>query len=139
MPGQEDPATHFGWIGDPRRRRCKPRAPYLRTERRARLLPLSVPIVVYVVGAPVACARDAKDTWRAATTWVASQLVAHFGEAVQVEYVDLFDPACPPLPPNAQLPMIYINGRLFSSGGKVNGPAIRAQIEELLQAGQATE
>jgi hypothetical protein len=100
---------------------------------------MSMPVVVQVIGAPVACAGGVKDAWRTATAWVASQLVAHFGEAVQVGYVDLFDPVCPPLPPNAQLPMVYINDNLFSSGGKVNGPAIRAQIEKLIQAGQATE
>ena len=100
---------------------------------------MSMPVVVQVIGAPVACAGGVEDAWRAATTWVASQLVAHFGETVQVGYVDLFDTACPLLPPNAQLPVVYINGSLFSSGGKVNGPAIRAQIEKLIQTGQATE
>jgi hypothetical protein len=35
------------------------------------------------------------------------------------------------------LPLVYINDELFSSGGKINGPAIRRRIEVLTQASEA--
>jgi len=95
---------------------------------------MGAPIVVRIIGAPVACAEGVKDTWREIATWIGGNLTARFGEEVQVAYFDLFDPACPPLPPGAQLPLVYIGDELFSSGGKLNGPAIRRRIEALVGA-----
>ncbi len=71
-------------------------------------------------------------TWREVATWTAGQLAARFGEAVRVEYFDMFNPACPSLPPGAQLPVVYVNGELFSSGGKISSPAIRKRVEQLV-------
>ncbi len=85
--------------------------------------------VVQIVGAPVACADGVKDTWREVATWAAGQLVARFGSSVRVDYFDLFDPACPPLPDGAQLPLVLVNGQVVSSGGKVSVPAIRRHLE----------
>ncbi len=90
------------------------------------------PILVQIVGAPVTCTGGVQDTWRKVADWTAGQLAARFGETVRVEYYDLFDPACPPLLPGTQLPAVYINGELFSSGGKINGPAIRKRVEDLV-------
>lgn len=92
---------------------------------------MDTPVIVQIVGAPVACAGGVQDTWREVATWTAGQLAARLGEAVRVEYFDLFDPTCPPVPPGAQLPVVYISGELFSSGGKINGPAIRKRVESL--------
>jgi hypothetical protein len=43
--------------------------------------------------------------------------------------IDLFDPACPPLPPDAQLPLVLVNAEVLSSGGKISVPAIRKRLE----------
>jgi len=88
-------------------------------------------VVVQIVGAPVACANGAKDTWRELATWAARQLHDRFGDQVRVEYYDLYDPACPPLPPGAQLPVIMVAGETLSSGGKVAMPLIRRRLEAL--------
>lgn len=87
--------------------------------------------VVRIVGAQVACAEGAKEAWKEISRWVARQLYARFGDTVAVEYFDLFDPGCPPVPPNSQLPLVSINGEIVSSGGKISMPAIRKRLEEL--------
>jgi len=53
------------------------------------------------------------------------------GDAVRVQYFDLFDPDCPALPDDAQLPLVMIEGEVVSSGGKISVPAIRKRIEAL--------
>lgn len=88
-------------------------------------------VLVQIVGAPVACASGVKDTWREIATWAAGQLHDRFGDQVQVAYCDLFDPACPPLPPGAQLPVIIVAGEVLSNGGKVAMPLIRRRLEAL--------
>jgi len=98
------------------------------------MLLMQAPVVVQIVGALVACKEGVRDTWRETANWLTSQLVAHFGEAVRVEYRGLFDLNCLPLPTDAQLPVVFINEQVFSSGGKINGPAICRRIEELIQA-----
>jgi hypothetical protein len=95
------------------------------------LLLMAPPIVVQITAAPVACADGAKDMWREVATWAAGQLAGRFGEAVRVEYFDLFDPACPTLPPGAQLPLVLVNGEVLSSGDKISVPAIRRRLEAL--------
>jgi len=87
--------------------------------------------LVRIVGAPVVCASGVKDTWREIAAWAAGQIHARFGDQVQVEYFDLFDPACPPLPSGAQLPVILVAGEVLSSGGKIVLPAIRQRLEAL--------
>ncbi|MBE7470905.1 MAG: hypothetical protein DPW09_21745 [Anaerolineae bacterium] len=92
---------------------------------------MTPPVAVQIVGAPVACAEGVKDTWREVAALTGDQLRRRFGEAVRVEYFDLFDPACPPVPPGSQLPLVFINGEVFSSGGKISVPAIRKRLESL--------
>ena len=87
---------------------------------------------VQIIGAPIACKEGVKDTWRETAAWVAGQLRQRFGEAVQVQYHDLFDPACPTLPESAQLPLILVNGEVLSSGGKISVPVLRNKIETIL-------
>jgi hypothetical protein len=48
---------------------------------------------------------------------------------VQVEYFDLFDPLCPDLPENAELPVVFVNNAVVSNGGKISIPLIRKYIE----------
>ncbi len=85
--------------------------------------------LVQIIGAPVACAEGVKETWRDIAQHAADQLKTRFGEAVCVQYFDLFDPACPALPDGAQLPLVMIDGEVLSSGGKISVPAIRQRIE----------
>lgn len=92
---------------------------------------MSAPFLVQIVGAPVACADGVRDTWREVAAWSAEQLYSRFGDAIEVVYYDLFDPSCPVLPSDAQLPIVLIDGTVFSSGGKVNIPAIRRHLEEV--------
>jgi len=92
---------------------------------------MTIPIVVHIIGAPVACTDGVKDVWREAAAWAAGQLAARFSRSVRVDYFDLFDPACPPLPLGALLPLVLVNGEVLSSGGKISVPAIRRQLEAL--------
>jgi hypothetical protein len=94
-----------------------------------RVLRIMTPAAVHIIGAPVACAEGLKDTWRDVTKYAADQLRARFGDAVRVHYFDLFDPDCPALPDGAQLPLVLLNGEVFSSGGKISVPALRKHLE----------
>jgi hypothetical protein len=88
-------------------------------------------VVVQIIGAPTACAESVKDTWREVSKYTADQLSVRFGDRVCLQYFDLFDPDCPTLPDRAQLPLVLIDGKVLSSGGKISVPAIRKQIEAL--------
>ncbi len=90
---------------------------------------MSTPAAVQIIGAPVACADGVKETWRAVTEWAAGQLAGRYGEAVRVHYFDFLDPACPPLPPGAQLPLVLVDGEVLTSGGKISIPAICRRLE----------
>lgn len=92
---------------------------------------MSSTVAVYIIGAPVACEEGVKDTWRDVANWAAGQLEARFGEAVQVEYFDLFAPDCPPLPSDVQLPLVLANGEIVSSGDKISIPCIRKHLEAI--------
>lgn len=89
-------------------------------------------IIVQIIGAPIACAEGVKDSWRAMAQWADGQLRNRFGDSVRVEYYDLFDPTCPPIPTDAQLPLVLVEGEIISSGGKIPMPAIRKRLETLL-------
>jgi hypothetical protein len=87
--------------------------------------------VVQIVGAKIACKDGIKDTWRETAAWAARQMAFRYGDAVRVEFFDLFDPGCPPLPEGAQLPLLLVDGRVVSSGGKISVPMIRSRIETI--------
>jgi hypothetical protein len=89
------------------------------------------PALVQIIGTLVACTDGVKDTWRETAAWAAQKLAERFGGALRVEYFDLFDPHCPAFPTSAQIPVVLINGQLFSSGGKISIPAIRRHLETL--------
>lgn len=92
---------------------------------------MNKPVLVQIIGAPIACKEGVKDSWREVATWAAGQLEARFGEDVQVIYYDLFDANCPIIPAGAQLPLVLVNAELLSSGGKISIPAIRKKVEAL--------
>ena len=91
-------------------------------------LQLNAPTTIQIIGAPVACAEGVKETWRDLAGWIGGKLRARYGTAVTVTYHDLFDPDCPPLPPDAQLPLVLVNSQLLSSGGKLSLPAINRYL-----------
>ena len=95
---------------------------------------MNTPNVVQIVGAPVACGDGIKEAWREIAALAQTQLSRHFDDTVRVDYFDLFDPGCPPLSPEAQLPLVLINGQVFSCGGKISIPAIRKQLEALVKS-----
>ncbi len=94
---------------------------------------MSKVVSVRIVGAPIACEGGVKDTWRDTAKWAEGQLKARFGEAVQVQYFDLFYADCPPMPANSQLPLVLVEDEVVISGGKISIPIIRRKVEEMLQ------
>lgn len=97
------------------------------------------PIIVRVFGVPTANSCGPQDAWRDATEWTANSLKKHFGEQVRVQYYDLFSSAVDGFPAVVELvrrgeatpPLVFIGDCLFSSGGRISGPAIRRQLEAL--------
>ena len=92
---------------------------------------MTTQILVKIIGAPVACKDGIRETWREVAAWTADKLRSQFGEKVRVQYYDLFDPNCPTLPPDSQLPVVFVDEVLVSIGGKISIPIIRKKIEEL--------
>ncbi|MHB8086986.1 MAG: hypothetical protein ACYDH2_01940 [Anaerolineaceae bacterium] len=88
-------------------------------------------IFVKIIGTPVACKEGLKETWREVADWAADRLKAQYGDRISMQYFDLFDPECPPIPANSQLPVVLVNEIVVSSGGKISIPLIRKKIEEL--------
>lgn len=91
------------------------------------------PVLVQIVGAQVACTDGLKDAWREVASWAARQLTAHFGNRVDVKYYDLFDADCPPMPIEAQLPLVLVNGEVTINGGKISITAIRRKVDSILE------
>jgi hypothetical protein len=92
---------------------------------------MSEPVFIQIIGAPIACSEGFKDAWRETAEWLAGNLKGWYGKAVWVQYYDLFEPDCPPLPPDSQLPVVLVNGDLLSSGQKLSVPAVRRHLDEL--------
>lgn len=88
-------------------------------------------MLVKVVGTPVACKDGFQETWREVAGWAADRLKTQYGDRIRVRYYDLFDPDCPSLPVGSQLPIVFVNETVISSGGKISMPLIRKKIEEL--------
>ena len=86
---------------------------------------------VKIIATPIACKEGVKDSWRETAQWAARQLATLYGDAVCVEYFNLFDPGCPPVPEGAQLPLVLVNDRVVSSSGKISIPMIRKELEKL--------
>ena len=93
---------------------------------------MNAPVLIQIIGAPIACSDGVKDSWRDVTKWAAAQLKTKFGDAVEIRYFDLFDADCPPMPAGAQLPLVMVAGEVVSSGGKISVPLIRRKIESLV-------
>ena len=94
---------------------------------------MSKPVLVQIVGAPIACKEGIKDSWREVSAWAAGQLKTYFDESVQVKYYDLFDADCPPVPMGSELPLVFVNNEVVISGGKISIPIIRNKISAILE------
>lgn len=103
----------------------------LRAKLQLWILRMSAPILIQIIGAPIACRQGVKDSWREVAGWAAGQLKTRFGDEVSVQYFDLLDTGCPPLPPGAQLPLVLVSGEVLSSGGKISVPLIRKRVDGL--------
>jgi hypothetical protein len=85
----------------------------------------------------VAC--DPAKTWKAAAKMIEHRLRARYGDAVQMEFIELFSPESFSYPEIMQLvetnaanpPYVTINGLLVSSGGKLSERVIRRELERL--------
>lgn len=91
-------------------------------------------IEVTIVGAPIACEEGVKEAWRDVAQWAFKRLQAKYGDKVVTRYFDLFDPDCPQFPAESQLPIVFVNGNIISSGEKVSMPLIKKKIEVLTSA-----
>lgn len=94
---------------------------------------MSKPVLVQIIGAPIACKEGVKDSWRAVSAWATGQLRTYFGDEVQVKYYDLFDADCPSMPTGSQLPMVLVNSEVVISGGKISIPLIRRKVTAVLE------
>ena len=101
-------------------------------------------VVVRIFGTLTACSTGITDGWRDTATMIGRQLTERFGDQVVMEYFDLFGPEMDRFPDvlaavsrdGLMLPLVYVNDELFSSGGKINGPAIRRRIDALLRVSE---
>lgn len=94
---------------------------------------MNKPVLVQIVGAPIACKEGVKDSWREVSAWAARQLKTYFGDDVQVNYYDLFDADCPPVPTGSQLPLVLVGNEAVISGGKISIPIIRGKINDIFE------
>jgi len=94
---------------------------------------MNEPVLVQIIGAPIACKEGMKDSWREVSVWAAGQLRTHFGDAIQVKYYDLFDADCPSVPTGSQLPLVFVDNEIVISGGKISIPIIRNKISTILE------
>lgn len=90
---------------------------------------------ISIIGAPVACKEGLTDSWREVANWAADRLKTQYGDRISMHYFDLFDPDCPVIPENAQLPVVLVNTFVVSSGEKISIRVIREKIEELYGKG----
>ena len=95
------------------------------------MLLMDCPAVVKIIGAPIACDDGVKNSWRDMAEYVSGKFRGQFGDSVKVVYFDLFDPACPPLPSDAKLPVVLVNDEVLINGGKISMPSIRQRLQEL--------
>jgi hypothetical protein len=85
--------------------------------------------VIHIIGTPIPCPEGFKDSWRQVAHWLSGRLQRRYGTAVSVRYFDLFDPGCPPIPAETQLPLVLLDGEPISSGDKISLPNICHRLD----------
>ncbi len=99
---------------------------------------MTVPVAVRIFAVPMG-ACDPGKTWKAAADMVARRLRERYGDAVRVEFVEIFSPASfvyqdilERVGRGEQAPFVTVNDELIQTGGKLSEPAIRRKLNELL-------
>lgn len=87
--------------------------------------------VIQITGSLIACSQGVRDDWRDLSEWLRSKMAALYGDQVTVKYYDIFDPDCSGLPPDAILPVVWVNEEVLSMGEKISMTLIRKKIESL--------
>ncbi len=98
---------------------------------------MNQPVLVQIIGAPIACEDGVKKSWRGVAHYVSCQMKGYFDEAVQVKYYDVFDADCPSMPDGTKLPLVLVNGEVTSRGKKICLPHLRRKIHRILGTGIA--
>jgi len=96
-------------------------------------------VTVRIFGTLTACREGTVDAWRDTTAFARHALSKRFGDQVAVEYYDLFSPEMDRFPQvvalvaagQGHVPLIFVDGELLSSGGKVSVPDIRRRLEAI--------
>lgn len=91
-------------------------------------------IRVEIIGCQIACSQGVRDDWRDLAKWIGSKLDAFYGRQVVIRYYDLLDADTPPLPNQAKLPIVMVNGEVISMGGKILMGLIRKKIDSIIHA-----
>ncbi len=86
---------------------------------------------IIIIGSLIACSEGMRDDWRDIANWLSDKLKIQYGSQVNVTYFDLFDSEVPALPADAKLPVIIINGSIFSMGEKISVMKIKKEIQSL--------
>lgn len=102
-------------------------------------------VLVLVFAAPDAsCGRG--QTWSAATAYVGARLRQRFGERITVEHVEIFSARSFEFPDvlaaierGSSLPVVVVDGRIVSQGGKLAERAIAHAVETVLENGNPRE
>lgn len=102
---------------------------------------MSCHVLIVGVPSPADCAAD--KTWRAAAELVFNRLVARFGDAVTVQYAELFGPEMSRHPHveswiasgEANPPIVAIDGDRRFAGGKLMVSAIERAVAEIVARG----
>lgn len=95
--------------------------------------------MVRIFGTLTACREGTVDAWRDTAAFARRALSKRFGHQVVVEYYDLFSPEMDRFPEvvalvaagRAQVPLVFVDGKLLSSGGKISVPIIRRRLEAI--------
>jgi disulfide oxidoreductase YuzD len=96
-------------------------------------------VTVHIFGTLAACREGTVDSWRDTAAFARQALSKRFGNQVVVEYYDLFSPEMDRFPEvmtlvatgQGQVPLVFIDGELLSSGGKISLPDIRRRLEAM--------
>ncbi len=79
----------------------------------------------------IACSEGLRDDWRNVSEWAAGLLNDAYGDQVSLQYFDLFDEGKPDLPKDAVLPVVMLNNKVISMGGKISITLIKKELEEI--------
>lgn len=98
-------------------------------------------VSVRVFAAPDAsCGHGEK--WSTATAFIAARLKHRFGDAVVAEHIEMFSRRSFEFPEvlaaveaGGALPIVVVDGRIVSQGGKLSHQIIREAVASLLPAG----